>query len=232
MTTHKHELIRDELLEDIVQLPTDAPLPQERELAERFLVSRTTVRQALKALTDEGRIYAIRGRGTFVASQRISKNLRLTSFTDDMQNRGLKPGTRLLQAKEISSDPQTAAMLEISAGSRVIHLERLRLADGFPMCFESIWLPSRLYRGLLTQELEQPLYGLLATKYNIRIERAEQKIAAENIEDRIADLLAVPHHSAALAVTRRGFDGRNRVAEYAKSIYRSDRYDFEVAVSR
>lgn len=228
----KHEWVREELLQHMSGLTPDAPLPQERELAERYDVSRSTVRQALKSLADEGRIYSVRGRGTFVASQRISKDSRLTSFTEDMQARGLRPGTRLLHVEQGAASPEAAERLELEPGSPVLHLERLRLADGFPMCFEDIWLPAHLYPGLIHQDLERPLYGIFAASYNMRIDRAEQKISAQILHGRTADLLNVPHGSAALLVVRRGFDEKGRIAEYGRSYYRADRYDFELSVSR
>lgn len=229
---HKHEWIRGQLLEDISKLPADSRLPDERDLAERFAVSRATVRQALAALVAEDRIYAIRGRGTFVSSEPISKGLQLTSFSEDMHNRGLEPSTRLLLGKQVVADAKVAKMLELAPGSKVIHLERLRLADGFPMALESIWLPARLYPELLKENLEQSLYGVLEARYRVRIVRAEQKIAAIVMDERARDLLAMPPHSAALVVTRRGFDEKGRVAEYGRSAYRADRYDFDVSIQR
>ncbi len=228
----KHEWVREEILQNMSGLEPDAPLPQERELAERYQVSRSTVRQALKNLATEGRIYAVRGRGTFVASQRISKDSRLTSFTEDMIARGQRPGTRLLQVEQVPAAPEIAAKLELESGSAILHLERLRLADGFPMCFEEIWLPAHMYPGLQHQDLERPLYGVFAASYNLRIDRAEQQISAQILKGRIADLLNVPPGSAALVVVRRSSDEKGRIAEYAKSIYRADRYDFQLTVSR
>jgi len=229
---HKHEMIRGQLLAEIAGMPADARLPHERDLAERFEVSRATVRQALAALVSDDKIYAIRGRGTFVAPQGISKGLQLTSFSEDMRNRGHEPSTRVLRAEEVSADSKVAKMLELAPASRVVHLERLRLADGFPMCLEVIWLPARLCRGILKQNLEQSLYQLLSTRYDIRIERAEQKISAAVMDERTRDLLAMPDPSAAVVVTRRGFDEKGRVAEYGRSAYRADRYDFDVSIRR
>ncbi len=231
-TVVKHAWVREQLLQHMSGLVPDDPLPQERELAERYQVSRSTVRQALKSLADEGRIYSVRGRGTFITSQRISKDTRLTSFSEDMQARGLLPGTRLLHAEQVPATPEMAARLELEAGAPVLHLERLRLADGFPMCLEDIWLSARMYPGLLHQDLERPLYRIFSASYNTRIDRAEQKISAQLLEGDVADLLNVPHGSAALVVSRRGFDEKGRVAEYGRSFYRADRYDFELTVSR
>ncbi len=229
---HKHELIRGQLLAEIEGLPADTRLPHERELAARFAVSRTTVRQALGALASAEKIYAVRGHGTFVAPQGISKGLQLTSFSEDMRTRGHEPSTRVLLAEEIAAGQHVAKMLELAPGGKVIHLERLRLADGFPMCLETLWLPARLYRGILKQNLSQSLYELLWSRYGIRIERADQKISAASMDARTRELLGMPDPSAAVVITRRGFDDKGRVAEYGRSVYRADRYDFDVSVRR
>jgi len=229
---HKHEQIREQLMGEIAVLAPDTQLPHERDLAERFQVSRATVRQALAALVSEKRIYALRGHGTFVASPGISKDLQLTSFSDDMRNRGHEPSTRVLSAEEAVAEPRVARVLELAPDDKVVHLERLRLADGFPMCLEDIWLPARLVPGILHQDLAQSLYELMWLRYRIKIERAEQKISAEVMSEHTRDLLAMPDPSAAVVVTRRGFDEKGRVAEYGRSTYRADRYDFEVSIHR
>lgn len=231
-TVHKYQWIRGQILAEIAGLPSDTRLPHERDLAARFAVSRTTVRQALAALASEEKIYSVRGHGTFVAPQGISKGLQLTSFSEDMRNRGYEPSTRLLCAQEVSADSKVARMLELAPGSKVIHLERLRLADSIPMCLENIWLPARLCRGILKQNLEQSLYDLLWVRYSIRIEKGDQKISAAIMDKRTRDLLSMPSPSAAVIVVRRGFDEKGRVAEYGRSAYRADRYDFEIAIRR
>lgn len=229
---HKHEWVRAQVLAEAAELPADARLPDERELAERFDVSRTTVRQALATLVNEDKIYSVRGRGTFVASQSISKNLRLRSFSEDMRARGLEPSSRLLSAEETKADPKVAGMLELAPGSRVVHLQRLRLAAGFPMCLELVWLPALFCPQILKQDLSQSLYELLAARYQIEIDNADEKIAATVMDRRTRDLLSMPNPSAALIVSRRSFDKKGRAAEYGLSTYRADRYSFDVSIQR
>src|SRR5262245_26940224 len=101
MSGTKYQDIRKQLLAEILELRPGDALPRERELATRFGASRMTVRRALETLIEEGRIYASRGHGTFVADHKISKDASLTSFTQDMLDRGLRPGSRLLKAQEV-----------------------------------------------------------------------------------------------------------------------------------
>jgi GntR family transcriptional regulator len=228
----KHVEIREQLLTRIKAMRPDDLLPQERELADTFQVSRTTVRQALQGLIEDGLIYSVRGQGTFVARGRISKGLALTSFTEDMRARDLEPATRLLTAEEHPAPDDVARTLELKPGTSVYYLERLRLADGFPMCFERTYLPAALFPKLLDQDLERSLYQLLATRYRTNMITAEQRISATALQRRHADLLDVPVKSAALLVSRRDIDHRGRVVEYCQSLYRADRYDFALTVHR
>lgn len=232
MATTKYQRIKEELLAEITGKEPGTPLPNERELADQFDVSRTTVRQALKALSNDGRIYAVRGRGTFVSSQRVSKSEKLTSFSEDMQSRGLAPGTRVIDSTLVPADAEVANALEVAPGTEIYHLERLRLAAGVPMCFEQIWLPSVQFPGLLSQDLERPLYGILASLYNTTVERGDQTISATLLDHDTSDLLGLEYPSAALLVTRRSYNARGRVIEYGRSYYRSDRYDFNITVNR
>src|SRR5262245_56978775 len=78
--------------------PPESQLPPERELCDRFQVSRITVRQALHQLVTEGRLLRIHGRGTYVASSPLKKQLLpLVGFSEDMQSRGQRPGARVLR---------------------------------------------------------------------------------------------------------------------------------------
>lgn len=229
---HKHEWIRAQVLAEVAELPADTRLPDERDLAERFEVSRATVRQALSTLVKEAKIYSVRGRGTFVAAPSIAKDLRLRSFTEDMRARGMTPSTRLLHAEETAADADVAAMLELAPESRVVHLERLRLADGFPMALESMWLPATRYPGILSEDLSQSLYQILSTRYHVEISTADERIAASVMERRTRELLSMPNPSAALVVSRRSFDKAGRAAEYGLSAYRADRYSFDLTIER
>jgi GntR family transcriptional regulator len=228
----KHVHVREQLLAQITTMRPNDVLPKERELAETFQVSRNTVRQALQSLVDDGLIYSVRGQGTFVSDGRISKGLALTSFTEDMRARNLEPATRLITATQLPVPDDIAPILEVQPGEPVYYLERLRLADGFPMCFERVHLPTSLFPKLLDQSLERSLYQLLATRYRAVVTTAEQHITATSLQKRQADLLGVPAKSAAMLVSRRGIDTRGRIVEYCQSLYRADRYGFDLTVRR
>jgi len=232
MSTPRYVDIVAELSAEVNGMQPGDRLPRERELAERFVASRMTVRQALAMLADQGRIYSIRGQGTFVAEPHVAKDATLTSFSQDMLARGLTPSSRLLDAAEVPAPPDVARALEVPDGAPMIRIERLRLADGLPMCLETVHLPAPLFPHLLEADLSGSLYELLSLRFRTSVTRAEQTFSAVKLSRRQADVLGVPMGSAALVMRRVGADARGRLVEQAESIYRNDRYEFRLGVTR
>lgn len=227
----KYQAIRERLLEEIARMRPDDALPHERHLAVRFGASRMTVRQALQTLSEEGRIYASRGHGTFVAKPRIAKGAGLSSFSEDMRARGLRPGSRLLVARKTAAGARVGRELELGEGEEVWEIVRLRLADDLPMCIETVHLPARLFPNLGELDLSGSLYEVLRTRYRTRPTQAGQRISAVPLSRTQAELLGLPVRSFALSVRRRTTDARGRLIERAESLYRPDRYEFQLSIS-
>jgi GntR family transcriptional regulator len=233
MTSGKSESLRSHLL-GLVNggLDPHVKLPTERELAEQFGINRLTVRRVLDGLERDGLVYRVQGAGTFVSSPRISKSVELTSFSEDMRERGLRPGSKLVRAEIEPAGPQIGYALGLSPATEVIHLERIRTADDDPMCLEQSYLPKNLVPGLLDLDLTASLYEILASTYSLRVERAEQTIRATVVDTAAANMLGVPPFSPAFLVERTGFDNRGRPIERAESLYRGDRYWYELTIYR
>src|SRR3954451_10518527 len=113
-TVHKHVVVREYVRDLISGAEPGSPAPSERELVHHFGVARMTVRQALDALVAEGLLERVPGRGTFVARARLDTQSRLSSFTEEMERRGLRPNARPLLARLESAGPGVARALEIS----------------------------------------------------------------------------------------------------------------------
>jgi GntR family transcriptional regulator len=207
-------------------------LPTERDLAEQFGVSRVTVRRALDDLENEHRVYRVQGAGTFVAATPIAKTIELTSFSEDMRLRGLTPASRLLVAETVPAGAEVGVPLRLSPADEVVHLERVRTADGVPMCLERAYLAHNLVPGLLAADLAGSLYEVLEDRYHIRLVRAEQRIRATVLVAAEAALLDVPPFTPALLVERTSYDQRDRPVERACSTYRADRYSYQVTLHR
>lgn len=230
--TAKHEQVRSHLIEVIATMNTGDQLPPERELAAQFGVSRMTLRQAISSLANTGYVSRLQGSGTFVTDRTISKNTELTGFTEDMAARGFNASSRLLNVERVAAGASLGQELVLSPEDMVYHIERVRMADGIPMCLETIDLPADLTPGLDQQPLEKSLYEILATTYGIELFEADQIITPTVVNQEQAKLLQVPVHSPALIVKRLGFDRKRRPIERAISIYRGDRYDIRLTVKR
>jgi GntR family transcriptional regulator len=212
-------------------LGPDAPIPSERVLMARFNVSRATVREAVGQLVAEGRLVRIHGKGTFVGRERVETQLHLASFTEDMRRRGLDPATLVRSIVEVEPPEPVRAALGLAEGEHVWRVERLRLAGGVPMALEIGHYPARLLPGLVAQDLSGSLYTLVATRYGLTIDRAEQTVWAEVADRAHGSLLGVPP-GAPLMVFRRTSSAGGVVVEHVTSWYRGDRYQVHMSLDR
>lgn len=229
----KSERLRQHLVSVIdVGLEPHSKLPAERELATEFEVSRLTVRRALDRLVNDGLVYRVQGAGTFVATPRITKSVELTSFSEDMRARGLVPGSSMLVHETTQAGPRLGPMLRISPAAEVYHIRRTRTADGEPMCLEDSFLNSQYVPGLINHMGDKSLYKILEQDYGLRMEWAEQSIRATVLEPDVANILNAPAFSPAFFVARTSYDAKDRAIEYAESIYRGDRYHYELQIHR
>ncbi|RJT97345.1 GntR family transcriptional regulator [Arthrobacter frigidicola] len=233
MSAPKYEILRTELEQLITSgLDAHAPLPSERELMAQYGLSRMTVREALTRLAEDGLVYRVQGAGTFVSDlTKITKSLTLTSFSEDIRARGMVPGSRASTVTWTEADADTASVLNISPGARIVHMERVRTADGLPMCLENVWISAELVPENFELDENSSLYDYLEGIGRGPV-TASQTIQATVLTTDQANLLEVPPYSPALAVSRVTADAQGRVVEQAKSLYRADRYDFHVTVEK
>jgi GntR family transcriptional regulator len=226
---HKHVQVREYVRSLITGAPPGTPAPSERELVQLFGVARMTVRQALDALVAEGLLERIPGRGTFVADTRVDNVPRLTGFAEEMSRRGMAPGSRTLLARVESAGPGVARALEIGVGDAVAHWQRLRLADGAPMCVEDAYLAAALVPGLL-EHLPQSLYAELERR-DLAPTWGEDSVDAGLAQEPEARLLGLTVGHPVLRVARRAFCDRSPI-EVSRSTYRADRFTMWVPLTR
>jgi GntR family transcriptional regulator len=200
-------------------------LPPERQLAGRYGCSLITVRRALSELTREGRLERTRGRGTTVLRPRIERDFTGTmSFTEEMQDRGLDPETKVIASRPESAGEVVAAALQIEPGSPTLYVERLRAADGEPLLLEQVHLPAEQFPGLLASDLEHgSLYDLLTARYGTRIVRARESLAPVLLRAREARLLGQRPRTPALQIEGIAFSAEGIPVEFARSYVRGDR---------
>ena len=208
------------------KLPPGIPLPPEREIAKLTGLSRVTVRKAIAPLVKSGLVEQKQGSGSLIAEpvQRVEQSLsRLTSFTEDMQFRGIKTTSRWLNRAISAPSPEEIMNLAISTSQTVSRIDRLRFANDIPMAIERATLPNYILKDPLN--VKNSLYETLE-KIGKKPVRAIQHLKATNIKKEDAILLKCDEGTACLNVTRLSFLGSGEVVEFTKSVYRGDAYDF------
>src|SRR5690349_1302867 len=216
-----------EAIETRVLAPDDA-LPAERQIASDLKVSRITVRKAIDGLVEEGLLVRRQGSGNFVAS-RIEKNFaKLTSFSEDMRSRGLKPRSVWLNRAKGHVTPEEALTLRLRPGAPVYRFHRLRFADETPMCLEFATVVGEALPSL--EAVGSSLYEALERAGN-RPVRALQRLRALLLNAEQAKLLHAKEGDAGLLVERVGFLRDGSAVEYCQSYFRGDTYDFVAELS-
>ncbi len=204
-----------------------ARLPSERDLAESFGVSRMTARQAIQLLTQDGFINTRVGKGTFVQRPHFAQELRdLTSFTDDMKRVGVRPTSRVILATVAPADSDVAAHLDIDVGREVIHLHRVRMADGELIALEQAHILHELCPNILESNdfARQSLYTALKDVYGVRLVWASEVISARMPSDEERAVLEMSAGIPILAMKRVTYNERDEPVEYVRSCYHSERY--------
>lgn len=208
-------------------------LPSERVLAEVLNVARMTVRGAIDDLEAKGFVKRVPGRGTFVAHPQLTHSEMFRSFSEDMRLRGMVPGASAYRATVRKASRAVAAALRIEPGSQVVHIERVRTADGVPMALERTNVPASLFPGLASRmDAGQSLYELIQTAYGVRLESALQRVSISILTAREAALLEAEEGAPAFLVERTALDNMGRVIEFGRSLYRADRYVIEMHVNK
>jgi GntR family transcriptional regulator len=208
------------------RLPPNTQLPSERELCERHSISRITVRKALDELLHEGLVYTCVGKGTYVAEPKLSEELQpLSSFTEDMQRRGMVASSQVLEAAIVPCDDFLAARLHVPRGAEVINLHRLRLADGLPIAIQRACLPHHLCPDLLQYDFSsRSLLDVLRTEYGLKLAGADTSIEAALARSDEIRLLQLSSPAAVLISEQTTYLDSGVVIEWTRSVFRGDRY--------
>jgi GntR family transcriptional regulator len=212
------------------------PIPSERQLETIYSVSRTTIRQAIDLLVRQGFLYREHGRGTFVSPQKLQKGIsELTSFSEDMKMRGLRPGQKVLEIGYIEPPENIRQHLELSDGQKqVLRLERLRLGDDMPMGLQTSYYNLPDDQTITLEDLESygSIYRILQEKFHLLPTEADETLEVALATPREASLLQIEPGSPLLVSERTTYSQYRRVIEFVKILYRGDRYRYFAKLTR
>ena len=207
-------------------------LPTESTLMEQYHISRITVRKALDLLMNDGLIARRRGLGTFVQNKKVEQTLtRVEHFANEMEKRGVASSVTMLANEPLYASRAIAGWLDIEEGDELIRVERLRYADGVPMCIENSHLIRSRCPGVQGQDFSRrSLRRFLEEEYGIVWKRASQRIYAVSAGARAAGYLGIKEGDPLLYIERVSYDTDDRPGEYLQAWDRGDSYYFTAAL--
>ena len=216
------------------EFDANQPLPTEVQLIEQFSVSRVTVRRALHELEHEGYITRVAGKGTFVLQSRLRRELsRLTSFSEEMRESGLKLQTTILEFKKMKAVFQVAEKLFVEPGTQVTYVERIRIVEDMPVSISISYLKLPQDLEITKEELYQTgsLWALLENK-GLMIYGADKTMEAIAADQRQSELLQVPLNSPLLLVEGVVYSDFETPVEYHRVVSHTGLYKYSISLAR
>jgi GntR family transcriptional regulator len=206
----------------------------EREIGERFSVSRATANKALSTLVAEGVLAFRKGVGTFVRGPARGAEWRpLPSFDESAALAGQVASTRVLVAERIARaelDVEIGAGLALGEGEGAFYVERLRLADSRPLILERRYVAERACPGLLDHDLSRSLRLIWSERYGLEIGTVLQSVRAVAASDGEARQLDVAPGAACLSVSTLGQLVSGGALWWERALYRGDACELRAAL--
>lgn len=211
-------------------------LPTEDALTRSLGVSRITVRRAMERLVQEGLIYRVPGRGTFVnplrgAEFRIERNpADLLGFEEDIRRAGFTPQTRVLRHEWVRPPADVAETLGIDTTTDVLWLHRVGTASGRPLWIEDRYVVRSVAARLRPRDFAVPnLLTALARDRGLVVDRARLRIGAREGSREETRELGL-RSGAAVLVAEFAVNADGQPAQVVRARFRPDRYAFKFVI--
>jgi len=224
LTTHLRQLIASQ------EYLIGSKFLTERQICDRFGVSRATANKVLSGLVSEGLLEFRKGVGTFVRIRALDYNLQvLVSFTDEALAAGKQPSTQVLRFDTVASKDvldEVPEVLQVGPDSLLYYVERLRIADNLPVIYERRHIVAEYCPDLTEADLGGSLYTVWTGRYGLTIEEADERVQAVNLRGAEAQALQVRNGAAGLRVSSVGYISGHRPLWFESTLYRGDAYEF------
>lgn len=228
----KKQILENYIIQEIRNgnLKVGDKIPSEIELAEKFGFSRQTVHATLANLALTGFIVRTPGKGSFISNRPVNRNIKKKmSFSDDMRNIGLTPGSRLIGFELLrgKDNLKIAKELNIKASDYMYFITRLRTGDNTPIAIQYTYMPQRFIPNFNLGALDGSLdiylkeCGYTIVGFNTRLKALEGK--KEELE-----LLQTSSKALLCSTSIRYVNIKNTSVpiQYTVSLYRSDIYEY------
>ncbi|MDW0115177.1 GntR family transcriptional regulator [Sporosarcina saromensis] len=204
-------------------------IDSENQLMTVFNVSRNTAKKAIEEMVQEGTLYRIQGKGTFVSHPKFEQSLGgFYSFSQVLKEKGFKPTDIVLEVDEVTPSARVREGLQLSTEEKVVQMKRIRCADGEPIILETSYMPKSVVKNKedLREVGVSSLYDLLSARYGVTVIRAKEAFEPVLIRDHESIHLNTEVGKPALLLERTAFDTDGCPVEFCISIVRGDRCRF------
>lgn len=213
------------------ELQVGDSLPTETALCAQLGISRSTVRQALRSLEDDGQIIRRRRNGTKVCDPKLMRKLNnIYNFTTEMRALGLTPSSKLLRFAIVHPDEKIARKLNVDASCEVFLIRRLRLANNEPLMLETAYIPTKFCKTLTENQLSDSLYAMISEYTGLLPGEATETYEAVSFTKEEAEALDEPRTNPALRIQRVSRNTAGEIFEYCNIIARGDRIKYQIVL--
>lgn len=218
---------------NVGELKSGDALPTESSLQEAFNVSRVTVRQALKLLTEEQIVESIQGSGTYVKEERVNYDIyQLTGFYEKLADRNVDTHSEVSIFEVLKADAKLAEKLNLSHDDKVWHVKRVRFIKQKPVNLEETWMPLAMFPDLTWEVMENSKYHYVEQLKKLVIDRSEQELVPIMPSEEAIAALSLDPAKPILEKVSRGFLKDGRVFEYSRNVFNTDDYKFTLVAKR
>jgi GntR family transcriptional regulator len=213
------EILRARILDGTYS--THEQLASESEMMATFGVSRITVRQALNDLQNEGLIFRMHGKGTFVSKPKAFQDLgKLQGFGEAMRQKGYETYARVISIDAVTPSQQVRDKLQLLKRAKVTELQRLRFLNREPISLDITYVPTAIGHRLAKEDLAtRDVFVILENDYGIALGHADLQIGSTLADEYLAEQLRVDAGSPVLLIERTTY-------------YRGDAFQYRVRVDR
>ncbi len=211
--------------------------PTDREIMEKYGVSATTVRRAVKQLVEEGWIERKPGKGTFIKKEPIKEQLdKLTGFFEEMTNKGFVPKAEVLEVKEVEVDDSLLKKfpgLKLLKQDKLMLIKKLHKINDKQLVYVNSFWKEEYGKELARYDLSNTGAYEIANRFlNVQLTKAEETILAKAATREEAEFLGIKKGEPVLVMERLTFEQNDIPIEYVYNVYRADRYRYNITLHK
>jgi GntR family transcriptional regulator len=209
-------------------------LPSESDISADFEVSRITVRQALSDLQNEGLIFKIPGKGTYVSKPKAFQQLtQLEGFAEAMSPMGYEIYNKVISHKLIPAPPLIAEKLDLEVDQPITEIKRVRFLNREPISLEITYLPEEIGERLRKADLaSRDIFIVMENDYGITLGHADLQIDALLADQPMAGLLCIPDGTAILRLERLTHTAEGEPLDFEYLYFRGDAFQYRLRIAR